>query len=183
LECPKAWLRDFCSDSQCLAARFGSARRTEKDRLSLGIYQLNSKPSHNRNLPLVASQLAASYIDKMVASQISTRTVHPPVGKQWHKGQSGNPGGRPKVAADVKEEARKHTKEALDRLVHWMRSDDPQASIRAAMALLDRGCGKPTQAVEGKPTEDCVVRWMTADEANARGLDPGEVGAKIHPLV
>ena len=106
----------------------------------------------------------------MVASQISTRTVHPPVGKPWHKGQSGNPGGRPKVAADVKEEARKHTKEALHRLVHWMRSDDPQASIRAAMALLDRGCGKPTQAVEGTRTEDCVVRWMTADAAVNAGV-------------
>ena len=29
----------------------------------------------------------------------------------------------------------------------WMRSDDSQASIRASMALLDRGCGKPEQSV------------------------------------
>jgi len=119
----------------------------------------------------------------MVASQISARTAPPQVGKPWQKGQSGNPGGRPRIAADVKAEARKHTNEALDRLVFWMRSEDPQASIRAATALLDRGCGKPTQAVEGKLTEDCVVRWMTADEATAQGLDPGDVGANTHPLV
>ena len=87
------------------------------------------------------------------------------------------------MAADVREEARKHTKEALDRLVHWMRSDDPQASIRAATALLDRGCGKPAQAVEGKLTEDCVVRWMTHEEAIERGLEPSDVGASIRPLV
>jgi hypothetical protein len=86
----------------------------------------------------------------MVASQISARSAQPPVGKPWQKGQSGNPGGRPKVAADVKEEARKYTNEALRRLVHWMRSKDPQASIRAATALLDRGCGKPAQAVVGE---------------------------------
>jgi hypothetical protein len=83
----------------------------------------------------------------MVTAQISTRTAPPQVGKPWRKGQSGNPGGRPRIAADVKAEARKHTQEALDRLVYWMRSQDPQASIRAAMALLDRGCGKPEQAV------------------------------------
>jgi hypothetical protein len=86
----------------------------------------------------------------MVASQISAATAQPAVGRPWRKGQSGNPGGRPKVAADVRTEARKHTKEALGRLVHWMRSDDPQASIRAATALLDRGCGKPAQAVVGE---------------------------------
>ncbi len=93
----------------------------------------------------------------MVASQISARTAQPPIGKPWRKGQSGNPGGRPKVAADVKAEARRYTKEALARLVHWMRSDDPQASIRASMALLDRGCGKPAQAVLGTLPDRPIV--------------------------
>lgn len=116
-------------------------------------------------------------------AQNSMRTAQDKIGRPWEKGQSGNPGGRPKVAADVKEEARKHTKEALDRLVHWMRSDDPQASIRAATALLDRGCGKPTQAVEGKLTEDCIVRWMTAEEAKAAGMDPSSVGARVNSLI
>jgi len=83
----------------------------------------------------------------MIAAENSAETAPPQVGIPWPKGHSGNPGGRPKVAADVKAEARRHTKEALDRLVHWMRSDDPQASIRASMALLDRGCGKPEQNV------------------------------------
>lgn len=90
------------------------------------------------------------------------------------------------MAADVKEEARKHTKEALDRLVHWMRSDDPQASIRAATALLDRGCGKPAQEViqkgELKPGEEVVLRWISREEAIAHCLDPDSVGAIQHRL-
>jgi hypothetical protein len=65
-----------------------------------------------------------------------------------------------------------------------MRSDDPQASIRAATAILDRGCGKPAQEViqkDGlKPGEDVVVRWMTRKEAVAQGLNPSSVGAINH---
>jgi hypothetical protein len=117
----------------------------------------------------------------MIAAQNSIETAPGQRGKPWQKGQSGNPGGRPRVAADVREEARKHTREALNRLVHWMRSDDPQASIRAATALLDRGCGKPAQEVIRKdglqPGEEVVFRWISRAEAIAQGLDPAGVGA------
>lgn len=117
----------------------------------------------------------------MIAAQNSIETAPTRRGKPWQKGQSGNPGGRPKIAADVREQARKHTKEALNRLVHWMRSDDPQASIRAATAILDRGCGKPAQEVirqDGlNPGEEVVLRWMTREEAVQQGLDPHQVGA------
>lgn len=43
--------------------------------------------------------------------------------------------------------ARQHTKDSIERLVAWMRSDNPKASVTAAQALLDRGYGKPGQAV------------------------------------
>jgi hypothetical protein len=119
----------------------------------------------------------------MIAAQNSTRTAPTQRGKPWQKGQSGNPGGRPKVAADLKEAARRHTQEALNRLVFWMRSDDPQASIRASTAILDRGCGKPaqevTQKVDLKP-EEIVVRWMTREEAVKQNLDPSSIGAINH---
>ena len=36
------------------------------------------------------------------------------IGKPFKKGQSGNPGGRPKVAAEVKELAREHTGKAIE---------------------------------------------------------------------
>lgn len=67
----------------------------------------------------------------------------------FKKGQSGNPGGRPKEDNEVKDLARKHTKTAIARLVFWMNSDNPKASVSASQALLDRGYGKPAQAITG----------------------------------
>lgn len=65
------------------------------------------------------------------------------------KGQSGNPGGRPKESNEVKTLARQYTEESVHRLAFWMRSDNPKASVAACQALLDRGYGKPTQPVSG----------------------------------
>ena len=66
----------------------------------------------------------------------------------YRKGQSGNPGGRPKEVAEVRELARTHTEAAIARLAEWMASDDPRASVAASIALLDRGWGKPMQQME-----------------------------------
>ena|SRR5215471_9127332 len=64
------------------------------------------------------------------------------------KGRSGNPGGRPKEVAEVRELARTYTKAAIQRLAEWMASDDARASVAASIALLDRGWGKSTQPVD-----------------------------------
>jgi hypothetical protein len=76
----------------------------------------------------------------------------------FEQGQSCNPSGRPKrpetiqarrVVADVKAAARELTLDAMDTLKGAMA--DPTASwsakITAAIAVLDRGWGKPTQQV------------------------------------
>jgi hypothetical protein len=63
-------------------------------------------------------------------------------------GRSGNPNGRPKDLHQVTQYARQYSKEAIDRLVFWMRTDDAKASPAAANALLNRGYGMPSQVLE-----------------------------------
>lgn len=64
------------------------------------------------------------------------------------KGQSGNPGGRPKESSEIKDLARVRCPEAIERLLFWMRSDNPKASVQSCIAILDRAYGKPTQPLE-----------------------------------
>ena len=68
------------------------------------------------------------------------------IGKPFKKGQSGNPGGRPKVVAEVKELARAHTAAAIETLVAIM--TNPK-------------CGASGKGIRGK----CVARsrlWEAA---------------------
>ena len=71
-----------------------------------------------------------------------------PKGGRFQKGQSGNPGGRPKEFNEVRDLARQHTTDAIERLVEWLKSDNAKASVSAATALLDRAWGKPAQNME-----------------------------------
>jgi hypothetical protein len=114
----------------------------------------------------------------------------------FRPGQSGNPSGRPKRPAtiearktfrDVADAARECTQDAIDTLFAIMK--DPKAPaparISAAQALLDRGYGKPAQAIaiseqadlshisdEDTPSQSMPVR-------NARGSsDSAPVGPR-----
>lgn len=60
------------------------------------------------------------------------------------------PGSANKITADVKEAAQAFTTDAINVLAAIMRGDDQPAAARvsAASAILDRGHGKPKQAVE-----------------------------------
>jgi Family of unknown function (DUF5681) len=92
------------------------------------------------------------------------------VGKPFKKGQSGNPGGRPKVVAEVRELAREHTAEAVQTLVSIKTNTKaaPAARVSAANALLDRGYGKPPQHITSEGGPSYVVRMpapcATAEE-------------------
>jgi hypothetical protein len=80
----------------------------------------------------------------------------------WPKGVSGNPGGRAKADYRIKELAKKRTKLALDTLAQICESGESEsARVAAAVALLDRGWGKPAQAIIGSddPT-DAPVRLV-----------------------
>lgn len=81
----------------------------------------------------------------------------------FKKGQSGNPGGRPKEDDEIKRLARTHGPDALKRLAWWLKSDNPKASVSAAQVLLDRGYGKPAQQVgvglNDDALRDMVITW------------------------
>lgn len=78
----------------------------------------------------------------------------------FKKGQSGNPGGRPKEVAEVTALARKALPEAIERLKFWMASDNPTASVAACNALLDRGLGKPSQMIDAGPElTKLILAW------------------------
>lgn len=83
-----------------------------------------------------------------------------PTGKGgFRKGVSGNPGGRKPDAelADVKAKAREHAGDALAALVKIAtKGKSESARVSAAEAILNRGYGKPAQAVTGEGGEGPV---------------------------
>ncbi|MDR3439869.1 DUF5681 domain-containing protein [Telmatospirillum sp.] len=78
--------------------------------------------------------------------------------RPFQPGQSGNPGGRPKVIAEIRKLAQEHAPEAIKTLVDIC--TNPKASsaarVAAANSLLDRGFGKPVQPIVGDDDSDPV---------------------------
>jgi hypothetical protein len=86
---------------------------------------------------------------------------------QWAPGQSGNPGGRPK---GIEALARAYTPQALEALVVALQ--DPGTRVAAAVALLDRGWGKPKQTIAGDADNPVtyVIRGPTPVESTSEWL-------------
>lgn len=111
------------------------------------------------------------------------------VGKPFQKGQSGNPGGRPKVVAEVTELARQHTAEAIEALVAICTKGKSEAArASAAVALLDRGYGRPAQTMDithHTPAVDDLSDTELADIARRgrRGASEAESGKGKLPSI
>jgi hypothetical protein len=80
---------------------------------------------------------------------------------KFQPGKSGNPGGRPKIVGEVQELARSHATAAIETLAEIMQNEKAPCAARvaAASAILDRGYGKPPQAVEH--SGDGVIQVVT----------------------
>jgi hypothetical protein len=86
-----------------------------------------------------------------------------PVGRPFPKGTSGNPGGRERVLVDIHALAKQHTVAAIDRLVALMQQDDDRdVALSAATALLDRGWGRPAQAITANVNTSMVIGGIDA---------------------
>lgn len=72
---------------------------------------------------------------------------------RFHPGRSGNPGGRPKAIADLRDMAREYSQAAIETLASALHAEDERVRVAAAVALLDRAWGKPAQAVAGPDGE------------------------------
>ena len=83
-----------------------------------------------------------------VATGVPFKKGHKVLGG-FQPGRSGNPGGRPKEDPDIKQLARSWSREALETLYQLMRNADKDSvRLAAAEAILDRGWGRPAQALE-----------------------------------
>lgn len=78
----------------------------------------------------------------------------------FQPGQSGNPGGKPKNGQDVVHLARTFTRKAIYRLGDML--DDPRYAVPAAVALLDRGWGKPLQTVAAADADSPIILHLLA---------------------
>jgi len=66
---------------------------------------------------------------------------------QFSKGQSGNPGGRPKENLEAKEILKAATPDAARVLVELLSSKNEKIRIQSAQVILDRTQGKPRESV------------------------------------
>jgi hypothetical protein len=91
-----------------------------------------------------------------------------PTGKGgFQRGRSGNPGGRPKLPAEMREMFRAKAPEAFEVLSRHLQSPDAKVAIAAATQILDRAYGRPVQSIDASISEDPVRYIVELPEKSA----------------
>lgn len=82
---------------------------------------------------------------------------------QFTPGQSGNPGGRPRLEGAIRELAQRAAPEALAELIRLSQeSKDDRVRVNAASAVLDRAVGKPLASKPNAGAGDALLAALTA---------------------
>ena len=101
-------------------------------------------------------------------------------GRPFAKGESGNPGGRPRVEGEIRELARQHTGTALRTLIEIAeRGENESARVAAANALLDRGYGKPAVPVVPADLPEVITINFGTELRQPNGAEHGSTGHTI----
>ena len=80
--------------------------------------------------------------------------------QKGHTKAGGRKKGTPnKATAEIRAAFQKHGDELVKALLALTRSNDERVRLGAIQAALDRGWGRPSQAVEGTLAGDMTVRW------------------------
>src|SRR3954470_20656914 len=104
----------------------------------------------------------------MGATRLSVLTRKAPK-TAWKPGVSGNPGGRPSPQRmSLTEACRVHTKEAVEALGASL--SDPKVRVPAAVALLDRGWGRPKQQIEATGDGSMALHLLAAQTVSGELL-------------
>ncbi len=96
---------------------------------------------------------------------------------KWLPGQTGNPGGKGYLLAEVRELARTRTTAALETLAEIMgnRKAPPASRVAAAVAILDRGWGKPEQTISAEIDHGLVVKIIKFADGIGHVEDVGNI--------
>lgn len=98
---------------------------------------------------------------------VTTKKPGGATGKGFKPGQSGNPGGRPPIPADIRIKAAKFTGRALERIVELIESSDERVAFMASKELLDRVHGRTAPIADDNGKDGRVtinIVKLAADE-------------------
>jgi hypothetical protein len=100
--------------------------------------------------------------------------------KPWRPGVSGNPAGRAKLPAEIREAALAHTPRAIEVLAEVMNDTKtpPATRVMAADKIMDRALGKAPQQVDVKGEKRDLLEYSIADLvaiAYQRGMQGGSI--------
>lgn len=88
--------------------------------------------------------------------------ANPDPSNKFKPGQSGNPGGRPKLPRDLREKLKQNSANAFEYLAAVVMGNEPKARvadrIRAAEILIERTYGKSAQPICGDDGNKIVVK-------------------------